>query len=236
VTFSSHSLLAAAAGLWLALPLPGQEPARLQIDRNPAMLSGQDQHANQLMADRIGETLRQNGQLRHYDLDVVVQGGTVTLSGVVADQPQREETLRMVQGFTGVEHVVDRIKLTSPIMPVQAPAVPEVAPPPQILTEAPNGMPAEPTPINQGPPPGPNELNPPYMPPHAWPTYAPYDNYSRVAYPTAYPYQSWPFIGPCYPFPIVPLGWRSVKLEWQDGHWWFGRVGTPHDWWRIRYW
>ncbi|MGL4553384.1 MAG: hypothetical protein ACRC33_19630, partial [Gemmataceae bacterium] len=79
-------------------------------------------------------------------------------------------------------------------------------------------------------------LNPPNMPPYAWPTYAPYNNFSRVAYPTAYPYQSWPFIGPVYPFPKVPLGWRSVKLEWDDGHWWFSRVGHPHNWWKLRYW
>ena len=74
------------------------------------------------------------------------------------------------------------------------------------------------------------------MPPYSWPTYAPYNNYSRVAYPELYPYQSWPFIGPCYPFPKVPLGWRSVKLEWQDGHWWFSKTATNHDWWRLRYW
>jgi hypothetical protein len=51
-----------------------------------------------------------------------------------------------------------------------------------------------------------------------------------------YPYQSWPFIGPMYPFPKVPLGWRSIKLTWEDGHWWYARVGSGHDWWRIRYW
>ena len=35
------------------------------------------------------------------------------------------------------------------------------------------------------------------MPPYAWPTYAPYDNFSRVATPLAYPYNSFPYIGPC---------------------------------------
>ena len=77
---------------------------------------------------------------------------------------------------------------------------------------------------------------PPPMPPYAWPTYAPYNNFSRVATPNIYPYQSWPFIGPMYPFPKVPLGWRSIKLEWYDGHWWYGKTPTGHDWWRIRYW
>src|SRR6202040_2132239 len=81
---------------------------------------------------------------------------------------------------------------------------------------------AEPTPIFQARPPSPYDLNPPQMPPNAWPTYAPYNNFSRVAYPEAYPYNAWPFIGPIYPFPKVPLGWRSVKLQWDDGYWWFG--------------
>jgi hypothetical protein len=84
--------------------------------------------------------------------------------------------------------------------------------------------------------PSPYDLNPPLMPPYAWPTYAPYNNFSRVATPLAYPYQSWPFIGPCYPFPKIPLGWRSVKLEWEDGHWWYSRVATGNNFWRLRFW
>jgi hypothetical protein len=96
--------------------------------------------------------------------------------------------------------------------------------------------PGEPMPIFQGggmPNPA---MQPPPMPPYAWPTVAPYNNFSRVAYPTLYNYEQWPFIGPFYPFPRVPMGWRSVSLTWQDGHWWYGRNATGHDWWRIRYW
>jgi len=92
----------------------------------------------------------------------------------------------------------------------------------------------DPVPLNGGGPVG-LGMNPPSMPPYAWPTYAPYNNYSRVAYPTAYPYEQFPFIGPMYPFPRVPLGWRSVSLTWEDGHWWYHRTPTGHDWWRIRY-
>jgi hypothetical protein len=90
-------------------------------------------------------------------------------------------------------------------------------------------------PIFQAPP-GPNPtMQPPPLPPYAWPTFAPYNNYSRVAYPLAYPYEQWPFIGPMYPFPRVPLGWRSISLTWEDGYWWYHRNPTGHDWWRIRY-
>ena len=91
-------------------------------------------------------------------------------------------------------------------------------------------------PIFQAPAPSPYDLNPPKMPPYAWPTYAPYNNYSRVAYPLAYPYNAWPFIGPNYPFPKVPLGWRSVKLEFDDGYWWFSKTATKYNWWHLRYW
>lgn len=80
------------------------------------------------------------------------------------------------------------------------------------------------------------EMNAPPLPPYAWPTYAPYNNVSRVGYPTAYPYNAFPFIGPYYPFPKVPLGWRKVTLEWEDGHWWYGRQQTPNDYWRVRFW
>jgi hypothetical protein len=95
---------------------------------------------------------------------------------------------------------------------------------------------SDPTPIGMNPTGGLYDNQPPRMPPYAWPTYAPYNNYSRVGYPTEYPQDAFPFIGPFYPFPKVPLGWRSVTLEWQDGHWYYGRNATQHDYWRVRYW
>jgi len=129
--------------------------------------------------------------------------------------------------------------------PVAPPPAPELTAPPQLREPMPapspaagaqNGIIPEPVPTFSAQMPSPYDLNPPQMPPYAWPTYAPYNNFSRVAYPLAYPYQSWPFIGPMYPFPKIPPGWRSVKLEWQDGHWWFSRVATKNDWWRVRFW
>jgi hypothetical protein len=60
----------------------------------------------------------------------------------------------------------------------------------------------------------------PYMPNYAWPSYAAYPNYSALTYPQQYSPTAWPFIGPFYPYPQVPLGWRKVALEWDDG-WWF---------------
>src|SRR5438093_777714 len=48
------------------------------------------------------------------------------------------------------------------------------------------GVGSDPAPI--GPPTGGlYDSTPPRMPPYAWPTYAPYNNFSRVGYPTEYP-------------------------------------------------
>lgn len=60
----------------------------------------------------------------------------------------------------------------------------------------------------------------PQMPGYAWPSYAAYPNYAALTYPKQYSAAAWPYIGPFYPYPQVPLGWRKVTLEWDDG-WWF---------------
>jgi BON domain len=60
----------------------------------------------------------------------------------------------------------------------------------------------------------------PYLPNYAWPSYAANSNYAALTYPQQYSPTAWPFIGPFYPYPQVPLGWRKVALEWDDG-WWF---------------
>ena len=238
--------LLAAVGLWMVPPLPGlvagetvppHEPARLTIEPGPGT-AGDQQTAN-----AIAERLQHSGQLRHYRIEVACRAGAVELTGHVADEAQREAALRLVRDVPGVERVVDRLTLSGAVTPVQAEAVPPPAPatrePAQVLPRAPTpaGPVVEPMPMAAGTPGSPYDLmSPPHMPPYAWPTYAPYNNYSRVAYPLAYPYNAWPFIGPPYPFPKIPLGWRKVKLEWQDGHWWFSKLATKSDWWRLRYW
>ena len=58
------------------------------------------------------------------------------------------------------------------------------------------------------------------MPGYAWPSYASYPNYAALTYPQQYSPTAWPYIGPFYPYPQVPLAWRKVSLEWDAG-WWF---------------
>lgn len=57
------------------------------------------------------------------------------------------------------------------------------------------------------------------MPNYAWPSYAAHPNYAAVSYPKQYSAAAWPYIGPFHPYPQVPLGWRKVTLEWDDGWW-----------------
>lgn len=57
------------------------------------------------------------------------------------------------------------------------------------------------------------------MPDYAWPSYAAHPNYAALTYPKQYSPSAWPYIGPFYPYPQVPLGWRKVTLEWDDGWW-----------------
>jgi hypothetical protein len=60
----------------------------------------------------------------------------------------------------------------------------------------------------------------PNMPCYSWPSYASHPNYAGVTYPNQYSASAWPYIGPFYPYPQVPLGWRKVTMEWKDGWWW----------------
>ena len=78
----------------------------------------------------------------------------------------------------------------------------------------------------QGPLPG--HYNQPHLPDYAWPAYANYPNYAQVSYPRNYSPKAWPYIGPFYPYPQVPLGWRKVTLEHSNGWWWLDfDDGTP---------
>jgi hypothetical protein len=130
-----------------------------------------------------------------------------------------------VAGFGSLQRAGGQGEGAAPISALPAP----VGPAPMIPT-------GEPLPLNGAPAMAPLDPAGPRLPPYAWPTYAPYNNMSRVAYPQSYPYNAFPYIGPYYPFPRVPLGWRKVTLEWEDGHWYYGRLAGPHDFWKVKFW
>ena len=76
--------------------------------------------------------------------------------------------------------------------------------------------------------------NQPNFPNYAWPSYAQYPNSAAVNYPTQYAASAWPYIGPFYPYPQVPLGWRKAQLEWDDGYWNLNfRPRTDRWWWFL---
>jgi hypothetical protein len=217
--------LAAAAALGIAAPAIAQQPAPL-----PVAVS----NSNQLLADAIASHLRAAGLAAGADVSISVEDGTVTLIGTTKDASQKERII----SISGVIVVRDGLRAAGLVQTqgtgaIPAPLAPMPLAPPQgggpgnpIVEPAPLGVPGQFSP----------DMAAPNLPPHAWPTYAPYNNVSRVAYPTAYPYNAFPFIGPYYPFPKVPLGWRKVTLEWEDGHWYLGRTAAPHDYWRVRFW
>lgn len=72
----------------------------------------------------------------------------------------------------------------------------------------------------------------PNLPNYSWPSYASYPNYAGLTYPRQYSPTAWPYIGPFYPYPQVPLGWRKVTLEWDDGWWMLDFQDSPSCNWR----
>jgi len=215
--------LAAAAGLWLSGPVIAQQST-----------TSDSNSKNQKLAETIVTNLRSANVGDGLDLAIVTKDGTVTLTGTVKDSAQKDRVILAVRETTGVFLVRDGLKVGRVIQAQGSEAgqipmpIPPVGPGPgaPFVEPAPLGIPGQFSP----------DMEAPNLPPYAWPTYAPYNNLSRVGYPSQYPYNAFPFIGPYYPFPKVPLGWRKVTLEWEDGYWFIGRNSTPHDYWRVKFW
>ncbi|MGQ9576239.1 MAG: BON domain-containing protein [Thermoguttaceae bacterium] len=109
-------------------------------------------------------------------------------------------------------------------LPVSMPAPASNVPLPIAQTGVPMplaGLAAQPAPSPGALPAGASAVryDQPNLPQYAWPGYAAYPNYAAVTYPKQYSPTAWPYIGPFYPYPQVPLGWRKVTLEWHDGWW-----------------
>jgi hypothetical protein len=215
--------LALAAGLWFASFASAQSI--------PTPTGGSpDQQLAVKVATKLGESAMYPGM----QVDILCVDGQVELTGQVRETAQAADIAAKVRSVPGVRGVNSKLTVAAPavrqaqatdVLPPPAPAPGVVAPPAAPL----------PGPVAPGAPLS-YDVAPPKMPSYAWPTYAPYNNYARVGYPLAYPYNAFPFIGPFYPFPKVPLGWRKVTLEWEDGHWFIGKNAGCQDYWRVRYW
>lgn len=114
----------------------------------------------------------------------------------------------------------------------QASAIPQAqGMPAAILAQTPTAPVAMPA---YGPPDamaGHMAYNQPNLPNNSWPTYAQYPNYAAVTYPSQYSASAWPYIGPFYPYPQVPLGWRKATLEWNEGNWNLSFSPQTNRWW-----
>ena len=236
MTVRSLFSLAAAVSLGLASSAYAGQPTQTKA---PAV-------SNQQLAEQVATRIAKSGVATGAKLSLNTQDGVVELSGEVRSAKQAEMIVQQVRSVPGVVKVetalymatnadVQPVQAAEPAPMLSAPAFnPTPAPMNYPMMALPQAGPQDPIPLGA---PGPNfDQTGPKLPPYSWPTYAPYNNFSRVAYPQAYPYNAFPFIGPYYPFPKVPLGWRSVKMEWDDGHWYLGRLSTPHDYWRVRFW
>lgn len=199
--------------------------------------------SDEQVTDAIIEQLqieKKAGNLRGFQLDVRTVNGETWVGGRVASQAQRDLVLGIVKNTKGVKNILDEVSVNepavvaaanteiAPMAPVAPSSIPvmggQTAPQafaPSMLTAAQVG--GAPVPMQSGAPvpygAGVPRYDQPYMPSYAWPSYAAYPNYAAVTYPKQYSPSAWPYIGPFYPYPQVPLGWRKVTLEWDDGLW-----------------
>jgi hypothetical protein len=215
-----------------------------------ALAQGIAPNPNQLTADAVAGSLRASQNLAGYRIEIQVRDGLVILTGALDHPAQKAEAVARARQVDGVRGVVDRLNFASDrsVRPVQYQVNPAQAFNPAQVNRPGNiagpsggimsgaGTGAAPVssgtvtsgpvydggPVPEGPAGsmGPTQAAQPGYPNYAWPSYAPYPNFSAVGYPTAYPWQAWPNIGPFYPYPEVPLDWRAVTLRWDDGIWW----------------
>ncbi len=207
---------------------PGHDGRNIQ-------LTAQQQFApagsNQQVAEGVAKALSQ-ANFSGYDIEVRVQRGTAILKGSVDNAEARERAFRVASRVPGVMHVDNQIRVPGE----QAPnALPPQGPiqPAMYQGGDPGAM--------MGPPPNYGHpgmgnashmmYNNPNLPEYAWPSYASYPNSAQVSYPKEYSASAWPYIGPFYPYPQVPLGWRKVSLEWDDGHWNLDFNSRTDRWW-----
>ena len=191
---------------------------------------------NQVTANAVAKKLQTVSGLR---LNISAQGGVVTLAGAAANAEARDKALEAAKQVAGVGQIKNQIvvsKIHNDKAIRRTNGDHGYYPAPDAGHFEGGAVEGYPGPVGHdgggyvsdgGPAPmGPAQLSGYGVaagaprPNYAWPSHAPYPNYSAVGYPTAYPWQAWPNIGPFYPYPEVPLDWRAVTLRWDDGIWW----------------
>ncbi len=222
------------------------EPNRFTEESRP-VVSPVDAGITSEILGRLGSA-QKNGHLRNFELDISTVGGEVWARGVVATPEQKQLVLKTAQMTPGVRKVIDDVTVNGRVrpassevatpssMPVNGSGIPRAFAPSNLAnSQMPGGADCYQGPVQGGagygggaPVPmqggagyggGAPRYDQPNLPGYAWPTYAAYPNSAAVTYPKQYSASAWPYIGPFYPYPQVPLGWRKVALEWDDGLW-----------------
>ena len=212
--------------------------------------SAQNGPSNQQVAEAIGRALKSAG-LTGYDMEIQYRDGVAGLSGSVSSSLQRTQAEEVVRSVSGVQTVNNQLRVSGGQQAAgpQAARTPRRVAPPQMVAP-PQGYPQmqsmprniHPAAMYQGQAmgggyqhAGPGAAHTVYnnanLPDYAWPTYASYPNYAQLTYPKQYSASAWPYIGPFYPYPQVPLGWRKATLQWDDGHWSLSFNSRTDRWW-----
>lgn len=225
-----------------------------------AMLTSTALAGDEEIAQEVASRIVDSGKLTDYEVGVKVKGGVAWLSGRVRNQQQLDQAVSIAKSSPSVNKVIPRLKLgSSGKIRHAGPQIPAGGVE-RVSATSPSGAAAAqycppgagmagPIPVTAGMmggsgPGGPMPMyapgvgggvapatyDQPSLPAYAWPTYAAYPNYAAVTYPRQYSPTAWPYIGPFYPYPQVPLGWRKVTLEWDDGWWWLD-FKQGHDCW-----
>ncbi|QDV53393.1 BON domain-containing protein [Gimesia fumaroli] len=188
---------------------------------------------NQQMAEQLAKALGPALASAH-DVEIRFKNGTAILQGAIGSPQEKQMATQIAQRVPGVQQVENRLQLMQ-AAPRQASMI---QPTNYMNYQAPHPGPAGAPQMapQMAPQPGVgganNVYNSPHLPETAWPTYANYPNYAQVAYPSQYSASAFPYIGPFYPYPQVPLGWRQAQLEWDDGSWKLNfRPRTDRWWW-----
>lgn len=242
-----------------------QAPVQQQIQQTQFADAGGGEADNQAMADKIAGALRSQ-RFSGRGVEIQFQEGVATIGGGVTDPAKRAQATAIISRVPGVKRVDNQLQVMAPRRPAgniqqaqydpsQGALEQQMGPP---MTGPMAGGPMAGAPqgpygaypagamMQGGPQPmqtamAMNGSNPaiydqPNLPEHAWPAYASYPNYAAVTYPKQYSASAWPYIGPFYPYPQVPLGWRKVQLEWDDGYWQLNfRPRTERWWWFMDY-
>ncbi|MBM3971132.1 MAG: BON domain-containing protein [Planctomycetes bacterium] len=199
---------------------------------------------NQEMAEGIAAALGKAG-MSGFDLEVRFEDGHAVIGGAVANPAQRARITQVVSNLNGIETVDNKVTVSPHAARHQAGPVPYASqaaygPGPMRAPIHPAAFQQEGEPMGGGMPMPPIPMgrsnagqvyDSPNLPNYSWPTYAQYPNSAAISYPKEYSASAWPYIGPFYPYPQVPLGWRSAQLEWDDGRWNLNFRSRTEKWW-----